>query len=258
MARRNSYPGSLPKLRFIIFIVAIIFCITFANAASLRTIDLKEPNQVNVGETAAQINSSLQMPSLNQDRINITSSEKQGGLKLFDGSIIIQDKTTIDRSLSDLESLIKTESLQLSDPESLKTKVMSSTTSGSSISFSWTLNDYVNYVSSDPSHAILYSLTWEGGFEGYNSKGVLGYSKSQQLLSGDKYEWMYNNEPTGYSARLLIDPINNKMTVQWFKNDESSPYNEDVFDIEYLGGLTFVGKKNSVPYIVNFAISPPI
>ena len=267
MARRNSYPGNLPKLCLILFIAAIICGITFVDAASLRVVDLKEPTQVNVGVaaginndsfTVAQKNPSINMPSLNQDRINITSSEKQVGLKLFDGSTIIQDKTTIDRSLADLESLIKTESFQLSDPESLKTKVMSSTTSGSSFNVTWTLYDYVKYASSDPSHAILYSLTWEVGLEGYNSKGVFGYSKSQNLLIGDKYEMMHDNAPTHCYTRLLIDPINNKITVQWFLGDAPSPYSEELLDIERIGGITFAGKDNHFPYIVNFAFSPLI
>ena len=108
MPGRNLSPGYLPKICIIIFIVAISFSISFASAASARTLDLKTPVQGNIGDSVAINNASLSKLSPDTSLISTDSASKTVGViqEQFSGIALSQRIDEIETRLNDAQTTI--------------------------------------------------------------------------------------------------------------------------------------------------------
>ncbi|NLV27765.1 MAG: hypothetical protein GXY48_11480 [Methanomicrobiales archaeon] len=177
--------------------------------------------------TALEPKISKSVASLEKKNLSPTSYTltKAVGTRLFDGTEIIQSPEVISNALKNMKSGIY---LNYGDEES-----EDQAGPHGEPYWDWTLRQFADYLEANSSRTIQYSLMRTNGDYILISEGVLGYSPSIDLITGDQYDKYYFSCPVypDYcgltrllgSYRLIIDPELNQLIIQEFYSSSSSP-----------------------------------
>ncbi|PWR74582.1 hypothetical protein ACKUB1_01045 [Methanospirillum stamsii] len=160
--------------------------------------------------------------------------KKDVGTKLFDGREIIQSPTVISKALKQFESV--------TDSGDEEAATDSQPSDEEVFYWIWNLSQFADYLASNTSNTLLYSLVRTDGDYFTSSHGVLGYSPHNREIIGDKqdvYRLSYgvsgvpDHEFMGYPYqwRVIIMPDDNKLIIQNYDSDSSSP--TPIFEDEY-------------------------
>ncbi|PWR74580.1 hypothetical protein DLD82_08325 [Methanospirillum stamsii] len=221
--------------------------------------------------TALEPKISKSVASLEKKNLSPTSYTltKGVGTRLFDGTEIIQSPEVISTALKNMKS-----GVFLNDGDE---EPEDQGGPHGEPYWDWTLRQFADYLEANSSRTIQYSLMRTNGDYILISEGVLGYSPSIDLITGDKYAKYYFSCPvypdcglwrhgTGH-YRLIIDPELNQLIIQEFYSSSSSPSPdwEETIMIEHIHSQIasnnafpnhFYGRTYSDPPIVLLTLWP--
>jgi len=172
---------------------------------------------------------SLEKKNLSPTTYTLT---KTVGTKLFDGTEIIQDSTVLSDSFKLLKSVH-----ELSSEEELP----DSSPSEEVRYWDWTLRQFADYLASNTSNTLLYSIETTAGSLTSVSSGVLGYSLVQDQITGDKFD-VYGTRIENVANdgvfrkhssqwRITILPDENQLVLQNYVEGNPTPLSEELIDL---------------------------
>ncbi|PWR74581.1 hypothetical protein DLD82_08330 [Methanospirillum stamsii] len=209
--------------------------------------------------TALEPKISKSLTSLEKKNLSPTSYvlTKAVGTKLFDGTEIIQDSTV----LSDSYKLLKSAQVLSSEEE-----VPDSSPSDEQVHYwDWTLRQFADYLASNTSNTLLYSIETTAGSLTSVSNGVLGYSVVRDEITGDKFD-VYGTRIENVANdgvfrkhssqwRITILPDENQLVLQNYVEGNPTPISEELIGLSMTPSgpnvISFLGRARPFYGIVS-------
>jgi len=189
---------------------------------------------------------------------------KAVGTKLFDGTELIQDSTVLSNSLLLLKS-VQTVGSEEEETDSVEY--------GEDVHYwDWTFRQFADYLASNTTNTLLYSIEATTGSYTSLSNGVLGYSVVQDEITGDKfdvYSGRFENVADngefrklyGNQWRITIIPDENQLILQNYVEGNPTPTWEEAIDLSATprgsGAVSVLGKARPF-YGIKAAVRPVV